>query len=1230
MNLQSVCRLLFCAALALAPAAGNAYQGMPMGKLHVSGRFLQNVAGTNILLHGYMMAGDSWFNGEGHLFSNPNNYASPSSCASMLNGYNGIADILSNPSPLYGSNHGWYCSFVRTAGNGTANGFAPGWDTNGVLSNPAQFQGWITNVMVPWVSHCRSVGLYVVICGGPSQTYPGGDTTRNMTQQFQINLITYWTNMAGYFKNSDNVMFEICNEPINIETSFGANNWAISGNAYFSALTNFMQPIVNAIRNAGDDHILVIPSLGWQGQCQGFANYPIQGTNIAYAGHFYPGYNNIHDSGTAVTNFWNSNYKPCADKYPLIITELAWSPNDGSGYQDLWNGSTAGFGTATRGCFDKQGNVSYLIGMVADLLTNLTSGSLAATTLNPSMQCAPAAFEWFAQYALSAAPAGLYATVVSSNQVNLNWNLSSNAVTYNVKRATVSGGPYSLVASNLTSNYYTDTGLSPSTTYYYVVSAVNGTESGNSAEASASTGSALRFRVVISTDFPPTNVCMPNVGCPSDQTSDPDDVQTMVRWLLYVNEFDVEGMVASSGTFANVANKTNILNILDLYEQVYPNLVLHDARYPLANTLRAVTFQGRTGTWGGTVANNIGAGCDSEASEAIISIVDKPDPRPVWFCFWGDCSNLAQAIWKVQNTRSPAAFQTFLSKIRIHQIAHQDDTIDWLMSNFPNLFIIYSKTTYFGMFGGSDPISDLAWVNANIRTGHGPLGAVYPPSGIGCTGVCEGDTPSWLLLVSALRGLNNPENPTQPSWGGQFSRDGTTSHYVDCCGGSTISMWRPQYQAEFQQRANWMLPASAPQVFTPTAGYAPGYLATRCLQGANAQPLSLVVSNAGTGTLNYTIAAGDSWLSVSPASGSATNGSNGITHAVSFNSSALAPGAYTSSITISAPGATEPSVSVSVALRVLDNSAGTNAGGNLPIISLGFNEGAGTSVTNQGTAGGSLIRTTPVPALSANVPAGAGGADSVDFQTTTGSYYVESPTNYPQLIGLAEFTLCGWVNCRSSTTGSGGNRVVTWINAGGDGVDLVYKSDGSLQLGVDQWPDSSAAVSSTGRITTDAAAGAGNWRFFAVTYDSTVGSGNVRFYFGSPGVPAVLDVTKDYARGLTGTNISRLCIGQFDAASRGYGTDRMFRGLIDEVQVFGQALSIEEIQAVQAGSPPPAPEIHLDALDSQKLLLSWIGSNMTLQETIDAGGPWGSRTNQASAQYVYPTNTQQFFRLQGN
>ena len=89
---------------------------------------------------------------------------------------------------------------------------------------------------------------------------------------------------------------------------------------------------------------------------------------------------------------------------------------------------------------------------------------------------------------LPPAPMGLAATAVSTDQINLSWPASSGATSYNVKRATVSGGPYTTVATGVTATTYYDAGLSGSTIYYYVVSAVNTYgESGNSTQASATT-----------------------------------------------------------------------------------------------------------------------------------------------------------------------------------------------------------------------------------------------------------------------------------------------------------------------------------------------------------------------------------------------------------------------------------------------------------------------------------------------------------------------------------------------------------------------------------------------------------------------------------------------------------------------------------------------------------------------------------------------------------------------
>ena len=327
------------------------------------------------------------------------------------------------------------------------------------------------------------------------------------------------------------------------------------------------------------------------------------------------------------------------------------------------------------------------------------------------------------------------------------------------------------------------------------------------------------------TDFPPINVRPGSTykeGEPREMYSDPDDVQSLIRLLLYTNDLDVEGLVASAGSLANIARKRNILDVLDAYEEVQQNLARHDSRYPTADALRAITWQGLDGAWGSPYFGRdgkpldtlIGERKDTEASEAIIRVVDRPDPRPIWVCVWGGTCEVAQAVWKVRHTRTMAEFSRFLGKLRLYLICRQDNTTDWLLDTFPSLFIILSEQNYRGMFwnspGAETTLSDLKWTNEHLRNGHGPLGAAYPRSGWNSEtpGVWEGDTPSYLHLVSAVRGVNDPEKPYENGWGGKFVQDNPqTNHWFDdALGEAAVYRWRPAVQAELKQRADWMLP----------------------------------------------------------------------------------------------------------------------------------------------------------------------------------------------------------------------------------------------------------------------------------------------------------------------------------------------------------------------------------------------------------------------------------------
>lgn len=297
------------------------------------------------------------------------------------------------------------------------------------------------------------------------------------------------------------------------------------------------------------------------------------------------------------------------------------------------------------------------------------------------------------------------------------------------------------------------------------------------------------------------------------------------------------------------------------------------------------------------------------------------------------------------------------------------------------------------------------------------------------------------------------------------------------------------------------------------------------------------------------------------------------------------------------PGATDPSYVLESA-TVGDSGAQfkaiiTNAAGSLQSdtatltvmeesghkVFLSFSEG-GLSTTNRGNLGGTgtVVQRDGFPLSSSNTPTGpfapTDNLASVDFgsiQDGQGGRAIDLANSFDGTLGsMAALTVCGWVNSADLRAGGGGNRVVFALaEMGGDGFDIVQLNDGALQLGVNQWPDGSPAMSTPGMITEDPAAGAANWVFFAVTYDGTQSFGNTTFYFGKPDQAAQPDVTVDYDRGSI-PRTGPCSVGNFSTVDTGARTglgpttgSRCFRGLIDEVNVFNKVLTLAEIQAVQ-------------------------------------------------------------------
>ena len=329
----------------------------------------------------------------------------------------------------------------------------------------------------------------------------------------------------------------------------------------------------------------------------------------------------------------------------------------------------------------------------------------------------------------------------------------------------------------------------------------------------------------------------------TDISGDPDDKQSLVRFLTYANEFDVEGLIATTSCWKqNNPDTPAILRVLDAYEKVQPNMLKHAPGYPTAESLKRVTKTGVNGYGMSAAAKQL----DNEGIDHIISIVDRADPRPIWFLSWGGSNTLGGAVMKVKNTRSDAQAKAFVAKIRGYEIALQDDGHAYIAHHFPQAKLISSRLQWKGMskttpkfnqwaesWGGNNEIFTHDWIKTHIQENHGALGQQYPKA----VYLWEGDTPAFLYLIP--NGLASPEHPSYGSWGGRFTpakqfnvRSGTGNNTVDprldtfseyrlysdaadtwTGNGSTYSdniyapvfRWRTAFQHDFQARMDWCI-----------------------------------------------------------------------------------------------------------------------------------------------------------------------------------------------------------------------------------------------------------------------------------------------------------------------------------------------------------------------------------------------------------------------------------------
>jgi hypothetical protein len=258
----------------------------------------------------------------------------------------------------------------------------------------------------------------------------------------------------------------------------------------------------------------------------------------------------------------------------------------------------------------------------------------------------------------------------------------------------------------------------------------------------------------------------------TDIEADPDDTQSLVRLLLYSNELDIEGIVATTSIhMREEIHPDSVVAVIDRYAEVRTNLLKHASGYPTADALRALVVKGQP-TYGMAA---VGEGKDTEGSRLLLRMLESADPRPLWVTVWGGSNTLAQALYSLRATRGSEAAAGLIAKLRVYTISDQDDSGAWMRREFPQLFYIvspggYGAATWTGIHYVVTDLDDHAinqtisnsWLAGHIQQGHGPLGAAYPDVAY----AMEGDTPSFLSLIP--NGLNSAEHPDWGGWGGRY------------------------------------------------------------------------------------------------------------------------------------------------------------------------------------------------------------------------------------------------------------------------------------------------------------------------------------------------------------------------------------------------------------------------------------------------------------------------------
>jgi hypothetical protein len=289
-----------------------------------------------------------------------------------------------------------------------------------------------------------------------------------------------------------------------------------------------------------------------------------------------------------------------------------------------------------------------------------------------------------------------------------------------------------------------------------------------------------------------------------------DDRCSMIRFLLYANELDVEGLIYSSSRFHWLGQTWSgvewIHAQLGLYERVYPNLRKNADGYPTADELRSKVYVGNI--------TNVGEmERDTPGADRIVRVLLDDRPGPVYLQAWGGTNTIAKALHTIQK-QYPDQVEKVSQKAVVYIIFDQDETFrKYIEPNWPRLQVLVSVRQFAVLaydWAKLIPMPhrllfERPWMEGHITVDRGPLTGAYESNQGAFRS--EGDSPSFMHQIDV--GLRSLEHPSYGGWGGRFvpEKPGVNNVWTNAADDGDmykpIWRWATAFQNDWAARAAW-------------------------------------------------------------------------------------------------------------------------------------------------------------------------------------------------------------------------------------------------------------------------------------------------------------------------------------------------------------------------------------------------------------------------------------------